>query len=271
MLICPVCSLPLCLDGKTARCEKGHSFDVSKEGYLNLLMDSSARGHGDDKNMLLARRAFLEKGYYEPLRSKLEETAMKLFPTNGTFLDAGCGEGYYTEGVLRRLYESGKNPHGFAFDISKDAVRLCAKRLRDKGNFFVASTFHIPVAEESADLLFSLFAPYSENEFLRILKPGGYLVRAVPLEDHLFSLKEKVYENPTKNLSAAVIGEGFHLSEEVRVKKEIHLSSGEDIFNLFGMTPYAHKTSPRDIKKLSQLQSLDTEMDIGILIYCKRQ
>lgn len=270
MLTCPVCSCPLILEGKTAKCEKGHSFDRAREGYFNLLMNSSSRGHGDDKAMLLARRAFLEKGYYSPLLSRLEEAAVRCFPAGGSFLDAGCGEGYYTEGVLDRLIGEGKKPCGFAFDISKDAVRLCAKRLGEKGLFFVASTFHIPVAAESIDLVFSLFAPYSEEEFLRVLKPGGYLVRAVPLEKHLYSLKEAVYERPTVNLAEALVGEGFALEETERVREEIFLPSAEDIAHLFGMTPYAHKTSHEDMEKLEKLKSLRTEMDVGILIYRKR-
>lgn len=270
MLICPVCACPLTLQDRTARCDKGHCFDLSKEGYLNLLMGSGSHGHGDDKKMLLARRAFLEKGYYAPLLSELENAAVKFFPQGGTFLDAGCGEGYYTEGVLLRLAAEGKEPIGFGFDISKEAVRLSAKKLGGLGRFFVASTFHIPMEKESVDLLFSLFAPYAESEFLRVLKNGGILVRAVPLEDHLYSLKAALYEKPTRNLAAATVGEGFFIIDEIQVKKEIFLDSSEDIFNLFGMTPYAHKTSLQDMKKLGALKSLHTEMDIGIIIYRKR-
>jgi len=270
MLICPVCSLPLILKDRVARCEKGHSFDLSKEGYLNLLPGTSSRGHGDDKKMLLDRRAFLEKGYYEPLLSELEKAAVKYFPQGGTFLDAGCGEGYYTHGVLRYLSDAGKEPCGFGFDISKEAVRLSAKKAGGLGRFFVASTFHIPMATESVDLLFSLFAPYAEKEFLRILKPQGILIRAVPLEDHLYSLKAAVYEDPTRNLAAATVCEELLLIDEIRVKKEIFLDCTDDILHLFGMTPYAHKTSPRDMEKLGALKSLGTEMDIGILIYQKR-
>lgn len=270
MLTCPVCKSLLREEVSGASCENGHRFDRAKEGYLNLLMTSSTRGHGDDKAMLLARRAFLEKGYYEPLLSALKKAAGLYLPEGGAFLDAGCGEGYYTEGILRFLQNGGKRPELFAFDVSKEAVRLTAKRMKGEGRFFVASTFAIPVARESVDLAFSLFAPYSEEEFLRVLKPGGYLIRAVPLEEHLYSLKAAVYENPVKNLSVATVGEGFLLEKEIRVRDSIRLSSNEDIRHLFEMTPYAHKTSPRDMQKLEGMESLTTEMDVGILIYRRK-
>ena len=99
----------------------------------------------------------------------------------------------------------------------------------------------------------------------------SYLLRAVPLEDHLFSLKKAVYENPKKNEGQGSIGKGFVLLEEKRVKKEIFLSSGEDILALFGMTPYAHKTAREDVEKLRKLTSLTVETDFGILIYQKEK
>ena len=97
-----------------------------------------------------------------------------------------------------------------------------------------------------------------------------FLIRAVPLTDHLYSLKEAVYENPTRNLAEAPIGEGFCLEKTVEVRREMHLSDPADISHLFGMTPYAHKTSLRDMEKLAALTELKTEMHVGILVYRKK-
>lgn len=269
MLTCPVCANPLKEGEREAFCENGHRFDRAKEGYFNLLLSSSGKGHGDDRAMLRARRDFLEKGYYSHLLEALQKVFSALCKKGDVFVDAGCGEGYYTEGIREFLAKEGKEISLFAFDISKEAMRLTAKKMKGKGSFFVASTYKIPMAEETADVISSFFAPYSEEEFLRVLKPGGYLVRAVPLSDHLFSLKKAVYENPKKNEGEAVIGRGFELLEEKRVQKEIALSSQEDIRALFDMTPYAHKTGREDIAKLERLQSLSVETDFGILIYRK--
>ena len=266
MLLCPICSQDLTREETRCICPAGHSFDRARQGYFNLLVSSSPKGHGDDAKMLLDRRAFLERGHYEPLVDAICECAEPLLSAGATVMDAGCGEGYYTQKVSRFLSEKGKDVQICAFDISKDAVRLTAGRMEKKGCFFVASAFHIPVQADSVDLILSLFSPYAEEEFLRVLKPGGYLLRAVPLRDHLFSLKEAVYENPTRNESEASVGERFESLLEKRIRSEITLTSGEEIRALFGMTPYAHKTGKEDMEKLNRLEQITTELDFGLLL-----
>ncbi len=270
MLLCPVCALPLLQEENRAVCSQGHSFDRARQGYFNLLMDSSAKGHGDDASMLRARRAFLEAGYYDILADRIASLVSDLFPREGILMDAGCGEGYYTKKAVEQIALSGKKAELYAFDIAKDAVKMTAGKLEKKGSFFVASAYHIPVFNESISLIMSLFSPYSEEEFLRVLTPGGILIRAVALEDHLYSLKEAVYDNPTKNLGKAKVGEGFSVLREERICAEISLERGQDIENLFAMTPYAHKTSPRDLEKLKGLLRLDTKLEFGVIVMQKK-
>lgn len=271
MLLCPVCASPLSQEETCAVCSQGHSFDRARQGYFNLLMDFSSKGHGDDAAMLRARRAFLETGCYDVLADRIAALVADLFPQEGILMDAGCGEGYYTKKAAEQIALSGKKAELYAFDIAKDAVKMTAGKLEKKGSFFVASTFHIPVLSESVSLIMSLFSPYSEEEFLRVLKPGGLLVRAVALEDHLYSLKEAVYDNPTKNLGKAKVGEGFSVLREDRICKEVCLDCKEDIENLFAMTPYAHKTSPGDMEKLKNIKKLDTKLDFGIIVMEKKR
>ena len=270
MLICPICAQPLLTEEKRALCPAGHSFDRARQGYLNLLNDPTGKGHGDDAEMLRARRLFLEAGHYGFLAEKIAEEAVCRLPEGGVLLDAGCGEGYYTRIAYDALERAGKSPKIYAFDIAKDAVRFTATRMEKKGQFFVASTFHIPMRDYSADVILSLFSPYSEEEFLRVLRPGGILIRAVPMENHLYGLKCAVYEKPTKNVSAATIGAGFETLVTHRLQKEIHLQKKEEIAALFGMTPYAHKTGREDMKKLEALEEITTELDFGVLLYRKR-
>ena len=185
-------------------------------------------------------------------------------------MDAGCGEGYYTSAVCRALNEKVGEVNFYAFDIAKSAAKLVAKKMGDSATVFVSSAYRMPLATESADGILSLFAPFARQEYLRVLKPGGFLIRAYPLENHLFQLKEAVYEHPLKNETVSDPGEGWESVEEIRVEKRQELNSGQDIAALFQMTPYAHKTSEADRKKLDALEHLSVETEFGIGIYRKK-
>ncbi len=269
MLICPVCSRPLKIEETCARCEAGHNFDRAKEGYFNFLMSSSAGGHGDDKAMLQSRRCFLEKGFYGHLLSALKEICLERFSDGCTLIDAGCGEGYYTDAICKALSEQVKDVHFFAFDIAKDAAKMVSRKMGKSATVFVSSAYRMPFKTGCADGILSFFAPFARQEYLRVLKPGGFLIRAYPLENHLFALKKAVYENPMKNEGVSEAGEGWSSVEEITVKKSLELTSNEDITALFGMTPYAHKTSLQDRKKLDGLDRLCVETEFGISIYQK--
>ena len=149
MIICPVCGNPLEFENRVARCSMGHCYDISKEGYINLLRSGkSGNLIGDDKASARCRRDFLNKGYYSVLREYLEV----LFSQKcGNVLDICCGEGYYTS-ALGKL--DGLDVYGF--DISKEMVRLASKR--GNATCFVANMAWIPVADNSFDFCTHLFA-----------------------------------------------------------------------------------------------------------------
>ena len=265
--ICPKCGAVLLTEGRTLRCPSGHSYDISKEGYVNLLL--SAGGiHGDSREMVEARRRFLSTGAYEPLRDAVAELVCRYLPTGGTILDAGCGEGYYTEGVAEKCAACGKEPSLFAFDISRDAARRTAKRCRDL-SVAVASAYAIPAKDGSVDLLTDLFSPMATEEFLRVLKPQGIFLLVIPEREHLFGLKEVLYDSPYKNEVADLALAGFALLGSREIRYSLTLEGKEKIADLFYMTPYAYRTSPKDKAKLAEQNTLRTEVHFRILIYQK--
>ena len=151
---CPVCGGPLERGEHTYRCEKGHSYDIAREGYTYLLPPNQkhSAAPGDDKGMAAARREFLSKGYYQPLLDTLCREILARTGDAPVILDTGCGEGYYTAGVYRALLEAGKSPRMAGIDISKFILRYAAKR--EKGvEFAVASSYRLPVADGSVDIL----------------------------------------------------------------------------------------------------------------------
>ena len=104
MLCCPNCGQPLKKDGRTFCCPKRHSFDIAAAGYCNLLLSSrSGDKVGDDKQMVAARRRFLDRGYYQPLADAVCERVSSILSKPSVVIDAGCGEGYYTRQLAERL------------------------------------------------------------------------------------------------------------------------------------------------------------------------
>ncbi len=264
--ICPVCKEQLNIIDRSYICPNRHTFDISKDGYVNLLMSqqSSLKRHGDDKLMVRARREFLEKGFYEPLQKALCYAVSGNVKGNGVIADIGCGEGYYTGAVA----SSGEYMIT-GIDISKDALKYASKSLKNC-EFAVASAFALPYAENSVDCVLNVFAPSAYSEFSRVLKGEGVLIKAVPLEDHLWELKCALYDVPYKNKPEKRDDELFNLTSTKELKYKINLTCNEDIMNLFRMTPYYYKTGREETQKLMNLNELQVTVHFGVEIYEKR-
>jgi len=267
---CPICGAPLTREEGRYLCPNRHSYDLSREGYTHLLPANQkhSAAPGDDKLMAAARRDFLSKGYYAPLLNTLSCQILSLSGEDPVILDNGCGEGYYTSGICRTLRDAGKNPRMAGIDISKFILRYAAKR--DKTiEFAVASSYHLPVADESVDILLNCFSPLALEEFRRVLRPGGYFLYVVPAADHLWEMKEVLYDRPYPNEEKETPYEGFAYHSIVPVEDTITLANQADIQALFGMTPYAWKTPKAGKDRLAALDSLTCRISFRIHIFQK--
>ena len=263
---CPVCHSPLLREERRYVCAHGHSFDIAKQGYVNLLRSQNAGAHGDNAFMIEARKRFLSKGYYAPLAHALATKILSYAKQDTVLLDVGCGEGYYTTHAHTAL--EGKNSKIYAFDISKDALKATAKRRLD-ASLFVASAYEVPVLNGSVDMATLLFSPFCREELLRVLAPDGILVMAYPGVEHLWGLKQALYDTPYKNRPEDTEIEGFVLLEEEKIAKEIFLPDNETVMELFAMTPYYYKTGEKDKAKLALLSSLTTKIEFHLCVYKK--
>ena len=211
---CPICGGPLERGPSAYSCPAGHSFDLAREGYVHLLPANRMHSKmpGDDKGMAAARWAFLSKDYYAPLRDALCSIALANTGPAPSVLDTGCGEGYYTSGVYQALRRAGRSVTLAGTDISKAILRRAAKREKDV-EFAVASSYHLPVADRSIDLLLNCFSPLALEEFRRALRPGGTFLYVVPSEKHLWELKQVLYDHPYPNEVKETPYEGFAYAE----------------------------------------------------------
>ena len=271
ILICPVCGNPLSETPNQYRCPDGHCFDRAKSGYVNLLLSSGKHTKlpGDNKMMVASRKAFLDKGYYRPLAHALCQAVLPLLPrVGGTLLDAGCGEGYYTQRLAEEAEAAGQQLNITGVDISKFALDKAARRRKDIC-FAAASVFHLPIATASCHLVTTLFAPWCGEEMIRVLKPGGWLAMVIPGPKHLWELKEAIYDQPYENEVRDYQLEGFAFQQRIPVEEEIFLDNNPDIQSLFQMTPYYYKTSAEGQQRAAALKELTTRIQFEILLYTR--
>lgn len=270
--ICPVCGEGLEIKDRSYICCSRHSFDIAAKGYVNLLLSSQthAKIPGDNKMMVNARAEFLGKGYYSHLADEMCRTVKEYF-NGGVILDAGCGEGYYTENIYTMLCESDMDFHLLGIDISKFACAAAARKLSKdtRCEIAAASIFHLPAADGSVDMTITMFAPMCRDEFFRTLKKNGYLIMAIPGEDHLMSLKAAVYDEPYKNETSDYRIEGFEFIESRKCSRRINIDNNADIKNLFSMTPYYYKTGTEGHARVERLEALETNADFEVLVYRK--
>lgn len=258
MFVCPVCNLPLEASGGAYVCGGGHTYDISRRGYVNLSRTQTARTHGDDKKMAAARRDFLDGGWYSRLRERLCDTLKE-----GAALDIGCGVGYYLEGMSEKCECAG-------VDLSKAAVDLaCRRKYVKKTELAVAGCDRLPLADGSVQNVTSVFAPIKDSEAARVLADGGRLIRVVAGSDHLIELKREIYEKAQRNPPPDTRADGFTLKSAENLRYRFRLTDGGDIRALFTMTPYYYRTSPADADKLYRLRELDVTAHFYIFVYEK--
>ena len=263
---CPVCGAALTREVRTLRCPAGHSYDLAKEGYVNLLPANyrHSASPGDDREMVAARTRFLDGGWYAPLREKLCALAEKVCGPDPVLLDAGCGEGYYTAALCAALWHHDGRTAGV--DLSKAAARKAAKRCAD-AEIAVSSVYRLPVRDASVDLLVNCFSPLAAEEFARVLKPGGHFLYVVPGPKHLWELKSVLYDAPYENEEKREDYPGFRLAGVEPVETSFTLYDAESIQALFHMTPYTWKTPKHGAERLAQRSELTVTAQFRIHEY----
>ena len=265
LFICPLCREPLVRTDTAYVCPNGHNYDLSKEGYTYLLPvnQRNSLNPGDDRDMAMARRAFLSQDFYAPLRDALCQLLVAQQPA--TLLDAGCGEGYYTAGMRQAL------PHTeiAGIDISKFSLRSAAKREKNV-EFAVASSYHLPLADQRVCAIVNCFSPLALEEFHRILAPKGQLLYVVPGAMHLWELKEVLYDAPYANEEKQTPYEGFSYTHIIPVDFMMDLPN-EHLQALFAMTPYCWKTPKSGVDRMQALDSLQVRASFQIHVFEKNQ
>jgi len=255
---CPNCKSTLKQFDKMLQCQNGHSFDYSKEGYINLLLANQKRklNPGDNKEMMNAREAFLSTGHFNFLIDFIEASINSLNVNSRTktettyLLDLGCGSGYYTRSLFRN-----SKINKIGIDISKAGISKASKN--DKNSIYiVGSVYDLPIEDRSVEIVLNIFSPVSIDEVKRVLKPGGYFLKVVPAEDHMKEIATLIYDSFIPHKSSIetdiALNSDLQIIKVEKLEKVIVLSD-KNLHNLISMTPYLYKFERGELEKLEEM------------------
>ena len=257
MLACPVCRGPLeDLDGRTFGCAAGHRFDRARDGSVDLLRPGRPRKEtGDAAGMVQARRSFLDRGRYDVLVEGLRAVVDGLEPR--TVLDVGCGEGTVTAALV------GAGREVVAFDLSKPAVRLAARRLGPAATCCVAGVTEMPAVDRSCDLVVSVMSPTSEAEFVRVARGGGHVVVVSPGPDHLDGLRRLLYADYRPHDGEVALAGALPVVAVERLRSEQVLDAGEAEL-VWAMTPYRWNAPAEGVERLRATPAVPLTIDFVV-------
>lgn len=243
---CPICQEALDLVQQSLACPNRHSFDLAKFGYVNLAPQVKASKDYDKENFQ-NRQLVLENGFYDHILNALSECLSPLaHPVN--ILDIGCGEGYYS----RSLQERHPDHSFYAFDLSKESIQLAAKSDQEwKVKWFVGDLAHLPLLDQSMDLLLDIFSPANYQEFKRVLAPDGRLIKVIPTAAHLQEIRQKVKDHLDQvDYSNEQIIQ--HFSDHFTIEQSLHCQERFELTPalreaLLSMTPLLFHVDPAQI------------------------
>ncbi len=244
LLRCPSCREPLSPAGRSLGCATGHTFDVARQGYVNLL-GTAQPGTADTPAMVAARADFLAAQHFSPLAAAVTDAVQD---GSRSVVEMGAGTAYHLAHVLDRRADA----VGLAVDVSVAACRRAARAHPRAGAVVADAWADLPLRDACADTVLVAFAPRGVAELARIIRPGGRLVVLAPTADHLRELRGPlglvgVDDRKDERLRTAT-GAWFEVSGRTPVTYRVRLSAG-DVVRVASMGPSAFHTDAGELRE----------------------
>ncbi|PIK30658.1 rRNA (guanine-N1)-methyltransferase [Bacillus siamensis] len=268
---CQLCRTAMAVSqNQSLICGNGHTFDISKQGYVNFL--NKAVNTRYDRHLFEARRELFDsREFFAPVQKEIAAIISRTQSPQkqAAVLDAGCGEGSHLAAVCR-LLQPAFSVTGIGIDISKEGVLHAAKAFGDQMVFAVADVANAPFDDSCFDVVMSVLSPWNYKECSRLLRKGGTVIKAVPRRDYLKEVREFFFgDSPRRNdtaVSAACrFQAGFQTFERKRLRYTKTLSQ-PDLERLVKMTPLTWKCTEESIQRFIGRKAADITIDIEILI-----
>lgn len=273
-LACPLCTTPLRRLERQWVCDQNHSFDLARQGYLNLLpvQHKKSRTPGDSKAMVAARQAFLDSGLYLPIARELVRQVRRHLPPvpeqNLSILDAGCGEGYYLDYLVQAISDATDiqppTVSAVGLDISKDAIIAASKRY-PAPQWIVGTNVHPPIQSGTLDVLLCLFGFPSFAHFRPLLREHGVIIMADPGPEHLIELRELIYpevRRPAAREATEFAQQGLILTDSDTLEFKTPALNQARIQDLLAMTPHLYRASHAGKQAVAALETLTLTVQV---------
>lgn len=241
LLACPRCAGGLVVAGGAVRCASGHSYDLARQGYLNLL-GGPEPANADTAGMVAARERVHAAGLFGPVATLVADA----LAGRGRLLEAGAGTAYY----LRRSLGDDPAAVGLALDVAKAAARAAARADQRVAAVVTDVWRTLPVRPRCLDGVLCVFAPRNLGEFARVLRPDGRLVVATPGPAHLAGLRDRhglLRIPPGKDADVVAAAAEFFELVDTRVARHRADVDGTLARDLIAMGPNAFHRVPEEV------------------------
>lgn len=270
---CPICDSSMkVFESKSLICSNNHTFDFTKQGYINLTTRQIKTKYS--KQLFEARRKLItEDGFFEPLSRGITEIINKHFAIqNGeiSLIDMGCGEGSHLSIICDMVstYHK-KKVTGVGIDISKEGISVASRDYINK-IWAVADLANPPFKDNQFDVILNILSPSNYAEFNRLLKADGIVIKVVPQSGYLKELRKVFFDEPIKQSYSNVdtverFSKNFQMVDSLRLCYTVPL--GRSSFqSLVLMTPLSWATTEDQVKSVIEGELTQVTVDLEILI-----
>ena len=270
---CPLCGGKMHIkNDKSIVCTKNHCFDLSKRGYVNLLMSRVKTEY--DRDMLKSRNLIVKSGLFRPMTQTLSslilENAPKAAAGGIRILDTGCGEGSHLAQIIDNI--SGSTDMkiiGVGIDISREGIQIASRDYPGIA-WCVADLTGIPFTDGSFNGVLNILSPANYSEFRRLLTDDGVLVKVVPGSGYLAELREFFYRSTEKEeySNKRVIEhfqKNFNITGTHRILYNMPVDK-ENLKHLIRMTPLSWGAADERIKEALKTGIPGITVDLTVIL-----
>ena len=254
---CPHCKEPMQViaDGRL-QCENRHSFDVAKQGYIYMLAKPMNSMYS--KELFDSRHHIITSGLYDRVQQKIAD----LIGTGDVqILDTGCGEGSHLARICAQL----DGAVGVGIDIAKEAI-IAAAKFNPGQIWCVGDLAKSPYQAASFDIVLNFLSPANYEEFARLLKPGGKVIKVVPQENYLKELRMQAFADTEKEsyTNASTVERFKEQFAQVSVERLTYTVplAASDVPKLLQMTPIGWHVQDKEAIALHEI-TIDLDILVG--------